>query len=211
MTEFGEICLMRRTVWIIAVVGALLAGCGGQGEGTPGGTSAPTTGGTLADLTGDKLCAMVNRATIEQQFHQSVRDAQGGRETHEKRESINCSYVTESLMDSNASTIAKALSISTTVRVASESASTAKKALDGYFVDQGAKTVAYTPLEGLGEAAGYADSKLKVRLGGNHLVAILPVKGKFVEVITKSEPDGTLDQLKPIAQELVKGAESALR
>lgn len=202
---------MRRTVGIIAVVGALLAGCGGQEDGQSGGaTSTPTAGGTLAAITGDKLCAMVNRATIEQQFRQSVRDAQGGRETQEKRESISCSYVTESLVDSNASNVAKALSISTTVRAAGDSASTAKKALDGYFVDQDAKTVAYTPVEGLGDAAGYADSKLKVRLGGNHLVAILPVGGKFVEVITKSEPDGTQSQLEPIARELVKGVQAAL-
>jgi hypothetical protein len=205
---------MRGTVGIIAVVGALLAGCGSQGGNTPGSnTVAPTTtgGGTLASITGDQLCAMVDKATIEQQFRQTVRDAQGGRETQEKRESISCSYVMESLVNSSGPDIAKALSVSTTVRAASDKATTAKQALDAYFVDQDAKTVAYTPIDGLGAVAGYADSKLKVRLGGNHFVSILEVKGKFVEVISKSEPDGTLDQLKPIAEKLTKGTESALR
>jgi hypothetical protein len=57
----------------------------------------------------------------------------------------------------------------------------------------------------------YAGSELEVRLGGNHLVAIITGgDGTLVEVITKAEPEGTIDQLRPIADELVEGVETKL-
>lgn len=154
---------------------------------------------------------MVNRATIEKQFDESVQDAQGGPSRPDQRESVSCTYVTESLVESDVKNMDKALSLSVKVELASDKVTTAEEALDAYMVDGDDETVDYERADGLGNAAGYASSDLEVRLGGNHLVAILEIDGTFVEVITKSEPEGTMDKLKPIADELVEGVESKLR
>lgn len=50
-------------------------------------------GGTLTDITGEQLCAMVDSATIERQFGQSVENALGGRNEYQERDSTSCSYV----------------------------------------------------------------------------------------------------------------------
>jgi hypothetical protein len=206
---------MRLTVGVVTLMTTLvLGGCGtgGNQAGKPDDPDDPDIsepGRTVASLSGIELCAMVDHATIEQQFGESIRNALGGREP-EERTSVTCTYVTDSVLESDMENIADALSISTNVRTATEGASTAREALDAYFVDQDAQTVAYTPVDGLGAVAGYAGSDLRVRLGGNHLVAILEVGGTFIEVITKSDPEGTMRQLRPIAHELVAGVESAL-
>lgn len=114
-------------------------------------------------------------------------------------------------MSSDIDDMADALAVDTNVRTADEKASTAERALEAYLRDDDGKPVAYTPVDGLGMAAGYAGDDLGVRLGGAHLVAIVEDDGKFIEVTTKAEPDATLDQLKPIATELVEGVEAALR
>jgi hypothetical protein len=211
---------MRRTaLGVVAVVTALLmAGCGGEGgtNDDPGGgqTTSEQAGegnGSIPDLA-DDLCSFVDTATIEEQFGEAVEDAQGGLE-EEERESVSCTYVTESMMASDIENIDQALDVGTTVRTASSGVLEPKDALDKYFVDADDETVAYTPVEGLGDVAGYADRSLKVRLTPeNHLVSILELgDGEFVEVITTSSPEGTQEQLRAIADQLVPAVESRLR
>jgi hypothetical protein len=77
------------------------------------------------------------------------------------------------------------LTITTTVTPAE--ADTAKAALDAYLVSDG-ETVANEPVERLGEAAGFAGSKLDVRSGGSQLAVIGRVRDTVVEVVTKVEP-----------------------
>ena len=179
-----------------------------------GQTSSEQTGegkGSISDLA-DDLCSMVDTATIEEQFGETVEDAQGGLE-QEDRESVSCTYVTESMMAAEVENIDEALAVSTNVRAASGGAAEPKDALDEYFVDADAKTVAYTPVDGLGDAAGYADRSLKVRLiSENHLVSILRLgNGELVEIIVTSSPEGTLEQLRSLADQLVPAVESRLR
>lgn len=203
---------MRTTVGVLSLLTALLlAGCGGGSDpaAEPDRPEISRAGGPVASLTGHDLCSMVDSATVERQFGEPVHNTLGGREP-EERVSVTCTYVTESVLESDVEDIADALAVSTNVRTVTEDAATAQEALDAYFVDEDAQTVAYTPVEGLGVVAGYAGSDLRVRLGGNHLVAILEVDGAFVEVISKSDPVGTMKQLRPIAEELVSGVESAL-
>lgn len=202
---------MRLAVGVVTVMtGLVLAGCGGgETAGKPENLVTSEPGGSLRTLSGDDLCAMVDGATIEQQFGESVQNALGGREP-EERESVTCAYVTESLLESDAENIENALEITTNVRTATEGVATPQEALDSYFVDQDAQTVAYTPVDGLGLAAGYAGEELQVRFGGNHLVAILEFDGTFIEVIAKSDPEGTMRQLRPIAGELVDGVGSTV-
>lgn len=211
---------MRRTaVGLLAVAAVLLTGCSGDngdnGDNGDGGANGERTedkaSGPLAGLDGDKLCAMVDRATIEEQFHEPIRDTLGGVNPPEQRGSVVCDYVTESLLESDVEDIDEALSISVKVTDVSDKATTVEEALDAYLVDSDGKTVDYERVDGLGDAAGYAGSELGVRLDENQLVAILEVDGAFIEVVASSEPVGTLDQLRPIADELVKGVESELR
>lgn len=202
--------MMRTLVGLVAIAAVLLTGCAGDGDvdGERGGGKG---GGPLKGLDGDALCAMVDRATIEKQFNDPVRNALGGKEPPGERETVSCKYVTDSLLNSDVKDAGKALSIGTRVRPARDGMKTAKEALDAYMVDWDAKTVDYQRVEGLGAAAGYASSELKVPLGENHLVAILDIDGSFIEVSANSEPVGTLDQLRPIADQLVKGVEAKLR
>ncbi|HEX2132993.1 MAG TPA: hypothetical protein VHH15_15700 [Actinophytocola sp.] len=207
--------LRRTALSAVAVAAALLmAGCGGDGDASDEPDTSDQAGeatGSIADLA-DDLCSMVDTATIEEQFGEAVEDAQGGLE-QEERESVSCSYVTESQMASDIEDIDKALAVGTTVRTASSGALEPQDALDEYFVDADGETVAYTPIDGLGVVAGYADRSLDVRLiSENHLVAILELgDGEFVEVITTSSPEGTQEQLRPIADQLVPAVESRLR
>ncbi|MFE3443472.1 hypothetical protein ACFXNW_10605 [Nocardia sp. NPDC059180] len=46
--------------------------------------------------------------------------------------------------------------------------------------------------------------------GGSHLVVILDVDGTLIQAVAQAYPDGTADQLCPIAKELVNGLEAAL-
>ncbi|MCT2582850.1 hypothetical protein [Actinophytocola gossypii] len=209
---------MRRTALGVVAVALLMAGCGSEGgtNDDPGGDQATSeqaggATGSISDLA-DDLCSFIDTATIEEQYGESVEDAQGGLE-QEERESVSCTYVTESVMASDVENIDKALDVSTTVRTASSGSTDPKDALDKYFVDADAKTVAYTPIEGLGDAAGYADTSLEVRMiTENHLVAILELDdGQLVEVITTSSPQGTQEQLRALADELVPAVESRLR
>lgn len=194
---------MRATVGLVAVVGVLLAGCDTKSEPTGDKVSSP--------LAAIDLCGMVDHATIEGQFNEPVVDAQGGREEHIERETVSCIYVMKSLMTADMENLNEALDVSTRLQAATDQARTAEEALDAYLVDQNDEVVNYERVDGLGEVAGYADSALGVALGENHLVAILEVDGGFVAVVTKSSPEGTVEQLRPIAEELVKGVETKLR
>jgi hypothetical protein len=185
----------------------MLTGCGGEEPAA----YAPKTGGgttTMATLTGEQLCDLVDDELVERQFGQGVEDAQGGREKNTERETVTCTYLTQSQMDADIDEMADALAVSTMVRASGES--DPQDALEAYFRDDSGETAAYTPVDGLGEAAGYADTSLHVRLGGNHFVAIVEADGKLLEVAVETEPDGTRDQLTPIGEMLVAGVEATL-
>jgi hypothetical protein len=193
---------MRKTLGLIAAL-TMLAACGGEDP--------PEKAASLKDITGEQLCAMVPESTVEKAFDEKVVNTLGGPNEHMERDSTSCRYVTQALMDADGmDEIAVALDIGTQVRRAKDKATTAEQALDEYMVDFDGETVDFTPVPGLGVVAGYAGPDLDVGSRGAHLVAIIESGDQFIEVITTSDPEGTQDQLEPIAQELVKGMESAL-
>jgi hypothetical protein len=195
--------VMRKTLGLVAVL-TMLAACGGEED-------PPKKPVSLKDITGEQLCAMVPRSTVEKAFDEKIVESFGGPNEHMERDSMSCKYVTRALMDADGmDEIAVALDIGTQVRRAQDKATTAEQALDEYMVDFDGETVAFTPVPGLGVVAGYAGPDLDVRNRGAHLVAIIESGDQFIEVITTSDPEGTQDQLEPIAKELVKGMESAL-
>lgn len=215
---------MIRTVAGIVVMSAaaLLGGCGsdsgddpGNGSGRGGETStagpdATVAEGALAGLDGDKLCGMVDLALFEEHFGEPFSDALGGVNPPEQDSSVVCMYSSTAFMDAEVADLADKLQVTTKVTLVTQASST-QEALDAALVDIGGVTVGYEPVDGLGAAAGYAGSELKVGSGGSHLAAIIEVDGEFVEVVTKADPHGTVKQLRPIADELLQKLESELR
>lgn len=199
---------MRKRVGFLVVAVALLAGCSGDGGGSGDETNGERAGDPVSGLDGDTLCGLVDRGTIEKQFGEPIADTLGGVNPPEQRGSVVCDYVPKSFAEADTEDLGEQLMITTTVTPAE--ADTAKAALDAYLVADGEK-VAYEPVEGLGEAAGFAGSKLDVRSGGSQLAVIVEVRGTLVEVVTKAEPDATRDQLRPIADELTKELTTKLR
>jgi hypothetical protein len=200
---------MRTMVGVLVVAAAVLAACSGDnGDGGGSDTNGEQIGDPVSGLDGDTLCGLVNRGTVEKQFGEQITDVFGGRDPSEPHGSVACDYVPKSFSEADADDLADKLLITTSVKPAE--AKTAKAALDAYLVNDG-ETVTYEPLTGLGEAAGFAGSKLDVRSGGSQLAVIVKVRDTLVEVVTKAEPDATRDQLRPIADELVRGVMAELR
>ena len=210
---------MIRTVTgvVAAAVVVLLGGCGGDagGTGDSGGGGTTTAGskatvsdGPLAGMDGGKLCGMVDRALLEEHFGEPFAEELGGVNPPELDSSVVCSYPTQAFVDAEVADLADKLQVTT--KLTAVDASSAQEALDASLVDDG-KTVAYQPIDGLGAAAGYAGSDLNVDSGGSYLAAIVEVDGGFVEVVVKADPDGTVEQLRPIADELLPKVESELR
>lgn len=198
---------MIRTVTGIVVVTAavLLGGCGSDsgdagGETTTAGPDATVADGPLAGLDGDKLCGMVDVALLEEHFGEPFADALGGVNPPEQDGSVVCTYASQAFVDADVADLAGKLQVTTKVTHVTD-ASTAQDALDASLVDDG-ETVAYQPVDGLGAVAGYA---------GSDLVAIIEIDGAFVEVATLADPEGTVEQLRPIADELLPKVESELR
>lgn len=207
---------MMRTVTGVVVVTAvvLLVGCGSEsgdpgGAATTAGPDATATDGPLAGLDGDRLCDMINVALLEEHLGEPFADALGGVNPPEQDGSVVCTYVSQALADAEAADLADKLQVTTKVTLV-PAASNAQGALDASLADDG-ETVAYQPVDGLGDVAGYADSDLNVDAGGSYLVAIIEIDGAFVEVVTKADPEGTVEQLRPIADELLPKVESELR
>ncbi|GAB3453450.1 hypothetical protein [Actinophytocola sediminis] len=207
---------MVRTVTGIVVMAAamVLSGCGGDADSDAGG--GPTTepdataaDGPLAGLDGNTLCGMVDLARLEDSFGEPFADALGGVNPPEQDSSVVCTYQSQAFIDAEVADLENKLQVTTKVTHMTD-ASTAKEALDASLSDDGTP-VAYQPVDGLGAVAGYAGSDLNVDSGGSYLVAIVEVDGKFVEVLTKAYPAGTVEQLRPIADELLPKVESELR
>jgi hypothetical protein len=214
-----------RTVTGIVVVTAvvLLGGCGNEdpdpggggsggetGETTTAGPNATVAEGPLAGLDGDKLCGMVDLAKLEEAFGEPFAEALGGVNPPEQDGSVLCNYQSQAFMDAEIADLEDKLQVTTKLTFASE-ATTAQEALDAALVDVGGTTVAYQPVDGLGAAAGYAGSELNVGSGGSHLAAIVEVGGEFVEIQVKADPQGTIEQLRPVMDELFPKVESELR
>lgn len=198
---------MRKMVGLLVAATALLAGCSGAGGDSGGETKGERAGDPVSGLDGNTLCGLVDRGTIEKQFGEPISDALGGVNPPEQRSSVVCDYIPKSFAEADTDDLADKLTVTTAVTRVKEG--TAKEALDAYLTSDG-ETVAYEPVTGLGEAAGFASSKLDVRSGGSQLAVILKIGDTLVEVVTNAEPDATQDQLRPIADELVEGVTSEL-
>ena len=199
---------MGKMVGLLVVAVALLAGCSDDGGGSGDEPNGERAGDPVSALDGDTLCGMVDRGTIEKQFGEPIADELGGVNPPEQRGSVVCDYIPKSFAEADTEDLGGELTITTTVTPAG--AGTAKAALDAYLVSDG-ETVAYEPVTGLGEAAGFAGSKLDVRAGGSQLAVIVEVRGTLVEVVTKVEPNATQDQIRPVADELTTAVTTQLR
>ncbi len=214
---------MIRTVTGIVVVTAamLLGGCGSDdtgndsgndsaGETTTAGPDATVADGPLAGMDGDKLCGLVDLAVLDEAFGEPFADVLGGVNPPEQDGAVICTYQSQAFMDSEVADLEDKLQVTTKLTFASEAA-TAQEALDAALADVGGTPVAYQPVDGVGAAAGYAGSDLNVGSGGSYLAAIIEVGGEFVEVQVKADPQGTIEQLRPVMDELFPKVESELR
>lgn len=211
---------MIRTVMgiVVAAAAMVLGGCGSDepgdsgsgGETTTAGPDATVTDGPLAGLDGDKLCGMVDLAMLDEAFGEPFADVLGGVNPPAQDSSVICTYQSQAFMDSEIADLEDKLQVTTKLTFASE-AMTAQEALDAALVDVGGTTVAYQPVDGVGAAAGYAGSELNVGSGGSYLAAVIEVGGEFVEVQVKADPQGTIEQLRPVMDELLPKVESELR
>lgn len=200
---------MLKTAGLLAAATVLLAGCSGDGDsgGGGGGATGEPTGeqgsGPLAGLTPDALCATVDHATIERQFNEPVADELSGVNPPEQRGSVVCEYLSKSFVESD--TLDGGLVVTVKVTPARD-APTPQEALDAYMIGGPEhETVDYQRVDGLGEIAGYAGSELDVGPAGSHLAVLIDIDGELIEVVTRAEPEGTLEALRPIAEQLVDG------
>jgi len=153
---------------------------------------------------------MVDLAVLDEAFGEPFADVLGGVNPPEADSSVLCTYQSQAFMDSEIADLADKLQVTTKLTFASE-ATTAQEALDAALADVGGTTVAYQPVDGVGAAAGYAGSELNVGSGGSYLAAVIEVGGEFVEVQVKADPQGTIEQLRPVMDELLPKVESELR
>lgn len=198
--------MLRTTIGLLALLALLLTGCSGDDPKPKASDPADSDDGIVAGVDGDELCGTVDHDTIEEQFGEAVEEAQPGRNVPPEQdvEFVSCNYVMQSLMEADGmDEIEHALDVSTRVKPAAEAATSAEDAVAAYLVNFDGEHVAFEEVDDLGEAAGYASGD--VRLGGSHLVAIIEDGGELFEVLVKAEPEATLDQLRPIADELVDG------
>jgi len=191
----------------------LLGGCGGDSGGTgdspdTAGPDATVADGPLAGLDGDTLCGMVDLAAMAEHFGEPFADVLGAVNPPEQDSSVVCTYQSQAFIDAEVADLEKQLQITTRVTLVTD-APTARDALDASLSNDG-EPVAYQPVDGLGEVAGYAGSDLNVDSGGSYLVAVVEVGGGFVEVVTKAHPEATVEQLRPVAEELLPKVESEL-
>lgn len=204
--------MIRTMAGIVAAV-LLLGGCGGDSGGTGGssdtaGPDATVADGPLAGLDGDTLCGMVDLAAMAEHFGEPFADVLGAVNPPEQDSSVVCTYQSQAFIDAEVAELEKQLQITTRVTLVTD-APTAGDALDASLSNDG-EPVAYQPVDGLGEVAGYAGSDLNVDSGGSYLVAVVEVDGGFVEVVTKAHPEATVEQLRPVAEELLPKVESEL-
>ena len=211
---------MRIAMGILAGAVLLLASCSGDSGDTGGtndnkGSGGETTGeqasGPLAGLDGDTLCGLVDKATVEALVGEEIVDQLGGINPPEQRSSVICDYLTRSFAEADNDDLAAAPKMTVKVTAARDGDGTAEEALDAYLTNLDGEVLAFQPVDGLGAAAGFAGSEFEPLGGGSQLAAIIEVDGALVEVVAKLEPTGTLDQLRPVADELVKGVEAELR
>ncbi|PXY19272.1 hypothetical protein [Prauserella muralis] len=202
--------IRTRGIVVVTAAVAMLGGCGSdvRGETPSAGPDATVAEGPLAGLDGDTLCGMVELPLLERQFGEPFAGALGGVNPPEQDGSVVCSYQSQAFLDAEPADLADTRQVTTKVTpVPGEP--TAQDALDAALTDNG-EPVSYEPVDGLGEVAGYAGSDLDVGSGGSYLVAIIEADGAFVEVVTKADPEGTVRQLRPIAEELLPKVESEL-
>lgn len=211
--------MIRTMAGIVVVTAAvLLGGCGSDDPRTEGGSGAETTtagpeatvaDGPLAGLDGDKLCGMVDTELMAAAFGEPFADVLGGVNPPEQDGGVVCTYRSQASVDAEVDELEDKLQVTIELVVAAD-ASTAQEALDAALVDDGT-TVAYQPVDGVGAAAGYAGVELDVDSGGSHLAAIVEVDGEFVRILVKADPQGTVEQLRAVGDELLPKVESELR
>ncbi|MGK8507064.1 hypothetical protein ACRS5S_03085 [Nocardia asiatica] len=201
--------LMRVMVGILAAASLLLAGCGDSEEG-PRSPSVSGNDHSLASVSDEELCAMVKSATIEKAFGQPFPLRAPSVNTLDLPDAITCSYHPEAFANATGSALIELPSVE--VAAGAPKADTAAAALASYMTDAQKAPVRYQPVNGLGTIAGYAGSGLGVGLyGGSHLAVILEINGKLIQAVVQGHPNARVEQLRPIADELIKGLEAALR
>jgi hypothetical protein len=172
-----------------------LAGCS-SADGGSGGTVGKES--PIESLSGEQLCRMLPQKALELQFSDvEFFDPKGRVDGRDPNPRVHCHYGGD------------ALGLDTSVHNTVPSLG-AKGNLELVFTDTNEDVTEYEPVAGLGAAAGYGPTALLDDLGGNTLAVILNAGNHQYTIELNTMPEAKLEQLKPLAEELLSHLEAAL-
>lgn len=204
---------MFRAAATAGAVVLVLAACSPDAVDDPATTdpAKPEATSVVEDLTGDDLCAALSGATIEQALGVPVEDSEGierGRAPVMRTPyflSRTCDYDTGGQLPA----------LTTALSSEWDEETSDEEVLDAAFTDVTAEPEAVGPYEDLpdlGVLAGFGDDALlaKAEVAGQVLGVVLRIGEERLMVKVSTTGRATLDQLRPLADELVANLESAM-
>lgn len=163
----------------------------------------------LEDLTPDRLCELLPTDAIEQALDVAVTDAEGAESGRPPILSSRCRYGVEFTLEE-----VDLLPPALTTSVGQTLDKSVDEVLDDAFtdlVDESEPVRDYERVDGLGEGAGYGNDPLH---GGNLdeslLVVVFTAGDERFQFDINVSPRTPLEQLKPLAVELLTGLEAEL-
>lgn len=193
--------MVVRIVAGLLVVAALVAGC--SEESPP--QSQPQPGAGLTELSGDELCDLLPAKSVEDAFGDKVTKTKGDSTAKAPFTIVSCKYSIDFKLAE-----VETLPPGAEVKVSLPARGDEKQALDRAFTDLDDKVVRYEQVDGLGVAAGFGPDATLEDLGGDQLVVLIDAGGERYEMSVGATPKATLEQLKPLAEELLPGLTKTL-
>jgi hypothetical protein len=203
------VVIARGTVLLASVL--LLGACSDSGadETKDAGTGLPSQETALESLTPDRLCELLPNDAVEQALDVKVNETSSRETGRPPFLSMTCTYDLEfELME------VEILPPSVRIDVGQIRDKGVDELLDDAFtdlIDDSRPVGDYERVDGLGEGAGYgADPTHGGALDQSQLVVIFKVGDEVLRSVVAVSPQTPLDQMKPLATDLLKALESEL-
>lgn len=205
---------MTRVAAAVCVAALTLVSCaseGGGAEPADGGSTPGEATSVVEKLTGDELCELLSTAAIERELGVKVEGSEGnerGRAPVMQSPYFlyrECDYDTDPRRG-----------FGTELNTKWDEGKSDREVLDGVFTDRTQESDPvgdYERVPGLGVIAGFG-SDATFAAGGlakRNLGVVLRIGDERLLVTVSATGKATLEQLRPLAEELVKNVEAALR
>lgn len=206
--------IVTRVAAAVCVAALTLVSCsseGGGAEPADGGSTPGEATSVVEKLTGDKMCELLSTATIERELGVKVEQSEGkerGRAPVMQSPyflSRECDYDTDELPGLN-----------TDLTTQWDEDTSDQEVLDGVFTDRTEESTPvgdYEQVPGLGVIAGFGKNAVLSQgdIAASDLGVVLRIGDERLLLTVSATGKATLEQLRPLAEELVKNLEAALR